>query len=122
MANCWEFNRIAEFSCLASYYSRFIVDFSIVAEPLYRLSKKRVKFQWVLEQGRAFEEVKHHLTSAPVLAYPDFSPGSGTFVLDTDASQRLEIGAMLLQAQPGGTERVVAYGRRSLNDHEATYA
>ena len=101
---------LQSFLGLASYYRRFIVDFSIVAEPLYRLSKKGVKFQWVPEQGRAFEELKHHLTSAPVPAYPDFSPGSETFVLDTDASQRLEIGAVLLQVQPGGTERVVAYG------------
>ena len=44
-----------------------------------------------------------------------------TFVLDTDASQRLGIGAVLSQVQPGGTERVVAYGSRSLNDHERNY-
>ena len=75
----------------------------------------------MLEQKRAFEELKHHVTSAPVLAYPDLSPGSGTFVLDTDASQRLGIGAVLLQVQPGGTERVVAYGSRLLNDHERNY-
>ena len=74
---------LQSFLRLASYYRRFIVDFSIVAEPLYRLSKKEVKFQWEPEQRKAFEELKHRFTSAPVLAYPDFSPGAGLFVLDT---------------------------------------
>ena len=36
---------LQSFLGLASYYRRFIVDFSIVAEPLYRLSKKGLKFQ-----------------------------------------------------------------------------
>ena len=112
---------LQSFLGLASYYRRFIFDFSIVAEPLYRLSKKGVKFQWEPEQRKAFEELKHRLTSAPVLAYPDFSPGAGLFVLDTDASQRLGIGAVLSQVQADGTERVVAYGSRSLNDHERNY-
>ena len=112
---------LQSFLGLASYYRRFIADFSIIAEPLYRLSKKGIRFLWGPEQRRAFEELKHRLTSAPVLAYPDFSPGAGTFVLDTYASQRLGIGAVLSQVQSDGTERVVAYGSRSLNEHERNY-
>ena len=86
-----------------------------------RHTKKGIRFLWGPEQRRAFEELKHRLTSAPVLAYPDFSPCAGTFVLDTDASQRLGIGAVLSQVQSDGTERVVAYGSRSLNEHERNY-
>ena len=112
---------LQSFLGLASYYSRFIADFCIIAEPLYRLSKKGIRFLWGPEQRRAFEELKHHLTSAPILAYPDFSPGAGIFVLDTDASQRLVIGAVLSQVQSDGTERVVAYGSHSLNEHERNY-
>ena len=78
---------LRSFLGLASYYRRFIADFSIIAEPLFRLSKKGIRFLWGPEQRRAFEELKHRLKSAPVLAYPDFSPSAGTFVLDTDASQ-----------------------------------
>ena len=48
-----------------------------------------------MEQESAFNELKHRLTIAPVLAYPDFSPDAGLFVLDTDASQPLGIGAVL---------------------------
>ena len=113
---------LQSFLGLASYYRRLIADFSIIAEPVYRLSKKGIRFLCGPEQRRAFEELKHCLTSAPVLAYPDFSPGAGTFVLDTDASQRLGIGAVLSQVQFDGTERIVAYGSRSLNEHERNFS
>ena len=39
-----------------------------------------------MEQESAFNELKDRLTIAPVLAYPDFSPDAGLFVVDTDAS------------------------------------
>ena len=47
-----------------------------------------------MEQESAFNESKHRLTTAPVLAYPDFSPDAGSFVLDTGANQRLGSGAV----------------------------
>ena len=48
-----------------------------------------------MEQESAFNELKHRLTIPPVLPYPDFSPDTGLFVLDTNASQPLGIGAVL---------------------------
>ena len=112
---------LQSFLGLASYYKRFISGFSVIAEPLYKLCRKGIPFHWEREQQSAFEELKHRLVSAPVLAYPDFNPGAGLFILDTDASQRLGIGAVLSQLQPDGTERVIAYGSRSLNEHEKNY-
>ena len=92
-----------------------------MAEPLYKLSRKGVSFQWQMEQESAFNELKHRLTIAPVLAYPDFSPDAGLFVVDTDASQPLGIGAVLSRLQRNDTERVIAYGSRSLNEQEKNY-
>ncbi len=60
------------------------------------------------------------IKSAPVLAYPDFSPLAGSFILDTDASQYHGIGAVLSQQQDW-TLRVIAYGSRSSNEHEKNY-
>ena len=71
-----------------------------------------------MEQESAFNELKHRLTIAPVSAYPDFSPDAGLFVLDTDASQPLGIGAVLSRLQLNATERVIAYGSLSLNKQE----
>ena len=81
---------------------------SIVAEPLYELSRKGVSFQRQMEQESAFNELKDRLTIAPVLAYPDFSPDAGLFVLHTDASQPLGIGVFLSRLQRNDTERVIA--------------
>ena len=74
-----------------------------------------------MKQESAFNELKHRLTIAPVLAYPDFSPDAGLFVVDTDASQPLGIGALLSRLQRNDTERVVAYGSRSLNEQKKNY-
>ena len=74
-----------------------------------------------MEQESAFNELKHRLTIAPVSAYPDFSPDAGLFVLDTDASQPLGIGVFLSRLQRNDTERVIAYGSRSLNEQEKNY-
>ena len=71
-----------------------------------------------MEEESAFNELKHRLTIAPVLTYPDFSPDTGLFVVDTDASQPLGIGAVLSRMQRNDTERVIANGSRSLNEQE----
>ena len=80
-----------------------------------------MSFSWQKEQQSAFEELKDRLVSAPVLAYPDFGPEARSFILDTDASQYQGIGAVLSQQQQDGTERVIAYGSRCLNEHEKNY-
>ena len=116
-----DIKELQSFIGLGNYYRRFISGFSIVAEPLYELSRKGVSFQWQMEQESAFNELKHRLTIAPVLAYPDFSPDAGLFVLDTDASQPLGIGGVLSRLQLNDTERAIAYGSRSLNEEEKNY-
>ena len=57
-----------------------------------------------MEQESAFNELKHRLTIAPVLAYPDFSPDTGLFVRDTDASQPLGIRVFLSRLQRNDTD------------------
>ncbi|KAK3729021.1 hypothetical protein QZH41_002883 [Actinostola sp. cb2023] len=98
---------LQRFLGLVGYYRRFVTEFSTTAEPLYRLCKKFTPFQWGSKEQMAFEELKKSLVSAPVLAYPNFSTDAGRFILDTDASQQLGIGAVLSQLQPDGTERVI---------------
>ena len=47
-------------------------DFSSIASSINELTKKDVPFQWGEAQEKAFEELKKKLTSAPLLALPDF--------------------------------------------------
>ncbi|KMQ85186.1 enzymatic polyprotein endonuclease reverse, partial [Lasius niger] len=64
---------IQAFIGLAGYYRKFIEDFSRIAKPLTKLTKKSEKFAWAAEQQNAFEALKEKLITAPVLKYPDFS-------------------------------------------------
>ena len=122
MANPSRHQRAPKLHWSCNYYRRFISRFSIVREPLYELSRKVVSFQWQMEQESAFNELKHRLTIPPVLLYPDFSPDTGLFVLDTNASQPLGIGAVLSRLQLNNTQRVIAYRSRSLNEQEKNYS
>jgi hypothetical protein len=103
---------------LASYYRRFIKDFSKKAMPLYNLLRKGVTYEWTDAQEEAFEALKHALTTAPVLAYPDFDR---PFVLHTDAST-IGLGAVLAQKDDANREHVVAYASRTLNSAEVNYS
>ena len=62
---------ISSFLGLAGYYRRFIEDFSRIAAPMTRLTRKEVKFEWDDLCEEAFQELKMRLTSAPILIVPD---------------------------------------------------
>ena len=49
------------------YYKRFIKDFSRLAAPMTRLTRKEVKYEWNDLCERAFQELNRRLTSAPIL-------------------------------------------------------
>ena len=102
---------------LASYYRRFIPQFSRIAGPLHALTKKNSVFTWTAACQKTFERLRKLLASAPVLAYPDFHV---PFILETDASVS-GLGAVLAQQQEGGLVRPIAYASRSLQEHEKRY-
>ena len=105
---------VQKFLGLANYYRRFVSGFASIAKPLHRLTEKTAKFKWSLQCEQAFDDLKQRLTSAPILALPDFS---NQFVLDTDASD-VGIGAVLSQKQTDGSERVIGYASRVLSKPE----
>ncbi|KAI3505229.1 hypothetical protein L1887_27219 [Cichorium endivia] len=105
-------SEIRSFLGLAGYYLRFIQDFSNVAVPLTRLTKKNAAFQWGEEQQQAFETLRRKLCEAPVLTLPE---GMEDMVVYCDASIS-GLGAVLMQRG-----RVIAYASRQLKPHEANY-
>ena len=108
---------VQQFLGLANYYRRFIHNFAVIAKPLHHLTEKHTKFQWNHDCQNAFTALKTCLTSAPILALPDWSR---PFVLDTDASDA-GIGAVLSQIHQDGREYVIAYASRTLNRAERNY-
>ena len=96
----------------ANYYNRFISNFAKVAAPISNLLSGKREFVWGDEQQAAFEALKLKLTSAPVLALPDFER---PFDLSCDASI-VAVGGELSQ---GG--RPVAFFSKKLTPAEARY-
>ena len=108
---------LRSFLGLASYYRRFIPQFSKIAGPLFDLTKKNSLFTWTALCQETFDKLRKLLTSAPVLVYPDFRV---PFILETDASIA-GLGAVLAQKQADGLVRPIAYASRTLQDHEKRY-
>ena len=87
---------VRKFLGLASYYRRYILNFSDIAKPLHQLTQKDTKFVWSHEHSHAFNTLKDKLVQAPILAFPQFEKNSPPFVLQTDASS-VGLGAVLEQ-------------------------
>ena len=112
---------VHSFIGLASYYRRFIPNFAKWSKPLNALimppahqakvrrgemkKSELTEFMWSKECQEGFDALKHALTTAPVLAYPDYTQ---PFILETDASLK-GLGAVLSQKGKDGEVRVIAY-------------
>nr|GFC00612.1 reverse transcriptase domain-containing protein [Tanacetum cinerariifolium] len=85
---------IHSFLSHASFYCRFIQDFSKIARPMTRLLEKDTPFIFSKECIKAFQSLKKKLTEAPILVAPDWDL---PFELMCDASD-FAIGAENLAA------------------------
>lgn len=120
---------LRSFLGFASYYRRFVEGFAKIAAPLHalvaelagtktkraslRTSERNFPSLWSEQCQLSFATLKMKLTSAPVLAYADFSL---PFILEVDASHS-GLGAVLSQEQDGKV-RPVAFASRGLRPTE----
>ena len=138
MVKDWPIPKSAEevhsFLGLASYYRGFIPQFAKWASPLHDLiwpiatTKKcaRVKlpplahnlppFEWTTSHLESFNKLKDALTSAPILAYPDYSK---PFILETDASLK-GLGTVLTQEDDEGNFRIISYTSCTLKPYKCS--
>ena len=107
---------VRQFLGHAGFYSRFIMDFSKIIKPLYKLLENDAKFIWDEGCQKIFEELKAYLTTAPIVRAPNWKL---PFEVMCDASD-IAIGAVLRQRE-GGKPYVVYYARKTLNEAQRNY-
>eukprot|EP00833_Pecoramyces_ruminatium_P011005 jgi/Orpsp1_1/1185037/evm.model.c7180000092080.1 len=110
--------QVQSFLGFCNYYRRFIKNFSSVANPLFKLTRKNVVFSWDDGCKQAFNTLKTLLTTAPVLLLPE--PGK-PFILETDASH-FALGCVLSQRDENGNWHPVGYYSRSFTKPERNYS
>ena len=107
---------------LMSWFKKFILKYSAVANPLYKLLRKDTKFSWQEEHQNTFQKLKDLLLSSEELAFPRYDL---QFYLAVDSSSK-GIGYVLYQKHPkpegeGHTDRVVRFGSKSLSKWQLSY-
>ncbi|GKB80401.1 putative reverse transcriptase domain-containing protein [Tanacetum coccineum] len=103
---------IQSFLGLASYYCRFIQDFSKIVSSLTKLTKKNTPFVRSEEQEEAFVTLRKKLCEAPILILPE---GTEDMIVYSDASYS-DLGCVLMQRG-----KVIAYASTKLKKHEENY-
>jgi hypothetical protein len=109
--------RLKSFLAMSSYFRRYINDYSHITTPLRALLEQDAKFQWTDDCEEAFQYLKTALTTAPILALPNFNR---EFILTTDASN-IAIYFILSQKDNEGRERVIEYAGRCLHENELNW-
>ena len=106
------------FQGLINYYRKFLPNLSMVLTPLHKLLKNNTRWEWSVEQSKAFQDAKSLLKSPRVLIHYD---SSRPLMLTCDASP-YGVGAVLAHIKDDNTERPIAFTSRTLSKPETNYA
>lgn len=102
---------------MTGYYRACIPSYANLLQPLVELTRKHARFTWGPRQQEAFESIKQILCNDIVLDYPNIQK---PYKLYTDASN-YAIGAILVQEDDNGIERVVEYISCTLKDSQLNW-
>ena len=100
-----------------NFYRRFIEEFSRIAKPRYQLTEKDKKWEFGEKQQKAFENLVHKLTHAPILAHYD---PKKTATIKRDTSKYVTAG-MISQIGDDGFLRPIAFRSKSMSKSECNY-
>lgn len=109
---------VRSFLGTAGWYRRFIKNFASISAPMSDCLKKGSKLAITPKAIESFDNLKHALTTAPVLKHPDFAK---PFYIQCDASE-YGIGAVLFQKGCDGEENPIAFYSQKLNCCQKNYS
>ena len=109
---------LRRFLGMANQLMKYCPDLAEHTKPLIDLLRSNTAWLWGPQQAAAFNYLKQELASEHVLSI--YNPERET-VVSADASN-YGLGAVLLQKQPSGELKPVAYASRSMTDIECRYA
>jgi hypothetical protein len=90
---------------MTNYVGRFIPNYSTVTEPLRRLTRQGIQWEWTLEHQQSFDKLKNKLAADHVMSY--FDPNKETMLI-VDVSP-VELAALLTKEG-----KIIAYSSRAL--------
>ena len=105
---------VRSFLGLSGFFRRFVHNYAGLAKPLTQLTKEDVPFHWGQQQEEAFNRLKKHLVSEPILKAPDFAR---TWFIVTDACD-IGIAAWLGQKYEGKIQPVAYFSRQMRKSEE----
>ena len=109
---------LKSFLGMTNYSSQFIKNYANKTAKLRELLVEKNKWEWNYAHQKSFETLKHALQESNVLGCFDTKAITKVIV---DASPT-GLGAMLVQTQRTGEDKVIAYASRSLNTAENNYS
>ena len=99
---------------MTGFYRQCLPDYAQIAEPLEELKRKDTHFVWGPSHSEAFEKLtSSHVMTAPRTDRP--------YKLYTDACD-YAVGAILVQVDDSGTERVIQYVSHSFSSVKRRWA
>ncbi|RYX87722.1 hypothetical protein EON73_00740, partial [bacterium] len=107
---------IQSFLGLTGWHRKFVEGFSDLAAPLVNLTKKDKKFEWKSEHENAFNRIKTAMSSAPVLANPNYSK---PFQIQAKSSE-IGVSAILIQIYEN-KKHTIAYMSAKFSDIQCSY-
>ena len=62
---------VKSFLGVCSYCRRYIKNFAMIARPLHKAKETKSSITWTEETQETFESIQKHLSSTPILTFPD---------------------------------------------------
>ena len=119
---CRDVSDVRSFLGIVGTFRVFIPNYAARAEPVQKLTRKAVSWEWGPEQDRAMADLRDAVENAPVLKPLDVTSGAPVR-LSVDTSY-MAVGWYISQQDPTDKNKwnFIRFGSTSLNDTESNYS